>query len=199
MSDLAEVLYPTMAAKPAPKPAQALASRPAPVDPLEAIYARNGTGPAPALPSPQDPMLAALYPTMAPTGGSTPPSKPAALEMEAPAWLEPNETFAEFKSAAGELGLDQQKAGRMLELHKRAGEAELAQRIARWENEASGDAEIGGQNMNASVGTARDLVREFGTPALTEALESTGLGSNPEVIRLLSRVGQALRAARGGR
>jgi hypothetical protein len=55
------------------------------------------------------------------------------------------------------------------------------------------DKEIGGENEKQSLAYAKAaLASEFATPALKEALEVTGAGNHPEVIRLLARLGKAV-------
>ena len=42
------------------------------------------------------------------------------------------------------------------------------------------------------MATARRAIERFGTPALRQLLNETGLGNHPEMVRLAVRVGRAL-------
>lgn len=49
-----------------------------------------------------------------------------------------------------------------------------------------------GTAFDERVAAARGAIREFGTPALQEALTASGLGSNPEFVRAFAKIGMAL-------
>jgi hypothetical protein len=49
-----------------------------------------------------------------------------------------------------------------------------------------------GTAFDERIAAARGAIREFGTPALQEALEESGLGSNPDFVRAFANVGMAL-------
>lgn len=127
-------------------------------------------------------------------------TEPASLELDAPEGFDASSPlFGEFRKVAGEIGLDQEQASRVLELHQRAlaqqDEAWAAQ-VTKWEQDFGADAEIGGGRRDESLSVARAVVEEFGTPALFDALDAHGYGSHPEVIRLLTRIGRELRDLR---
>lgn len=54
------------------------------------------------------------------------------------------------------------------------------------------DEEIGGTKLQASQALALEVVQRFGTDELRNALENPELGNNPEIVRLLVRVGAEL-------
>jgi hypothetical protein len=62
----------------------------------------------------------------------------------------------------------------------------------RWKDEAKADPEIGGAKFDATLDTARQALRQVGTPALVEVLNETGLGNHPEVIRLFAKIGSKI-------
>lgn len=66
-----------------------------------------------------------------------------------------------------------------------------------WERMVRADPEIGGAALQQHVASASAVLREFHDERLVEALDRYGWGSHPELIRLLSRVGSALKKARG--
>jgi len=63
-----------------------------------------------------------------------------------------------------------------------------------WADQSRGDKEFGGSKLDASVKTANDVLTQYGTPELRTLLVESGLGNHPEVIRVLSRVGNVLSA-----
>ena len=54
------------------------------------------------------------------------------------------------------------------------------------------DKEIGGSALNEQLGFARQAMDRFGGENFRRELESHGMGNNPEMIRLLARVGRAI-------
>ena len=70
---------------------------------------------------------------------------------------------------------------------------ELAEAMEEWNASAKSDSEIGGDNYDESTILAKRVVDQFGTPALKKALNDTGLGNHPELIRIMNRVGKHLK------
>lgn len=107
-----------------------------------------------------------------------------------------------FTDAAHEANMSQDKtqrfiddvAPKLVEMHQR----QLDGIVTGWVNETKADSEIGRGNLNDSLATARRVIERFGTPELRTligpiARGGLGINSNPEVIRLLNRVGKALK------
>jgi hypothetical protein len=61
-----------------------------------------------------------------------------------------------------------------------------------WETAVKADPELGGAEHEKVMGVAAQALKTFGTPELHSFLLESRLGSNPEVVRLLYRVGQAI-------
>ena len=61
-----------------------------------------------------------------------------------------------------------------------------------WEAELRADKDMGGQAFEANVSVARRAIERFGSPALKQLLNDTGLGNHPELARFALRVGRAL-------
>tara|TARA_R110000824_G_C15230756_1_gene678506 strand:- start:1739 stop:2491 length:753 start_codon:yes stop_codon:yes gene_type:complete len=61
-----------------------------------------------------------------------------------------------------------------------------------WIKSAKTDKEIGGERFETSVKKANVALDRFGTPELREALDQTRLGNHPEMIRLMSKIGEAI-------
>lgn len=142
-----------------------------------------------------------------PPAVATPPA-PAAQAPAAPAAPEtytfslPEEVvlseqaLAAYADVAKELKLPQDQAQTILAkvapsmLAHQA--AEVAKVHAQWSEQSINDSEFGGENLEKNLGVAKRAVDAFGTPALNDLLNKTGLASNPEIIRLLYRAGKAI-------
>jgi hypothetical protein len=62
-----------------------------------------------------------------------------------------------------------------------------------WAAAAQVDKEFGGEKLEENRATAKEALKQFGTPELTQFLDASGLGNNPELIRWAFRVGKALK------
>lgn len=69
---------------------------------------------------------------------------------------------------------------------------ELETRQAEWINRAKADPELGGDKINENVELSKRVLQRFGSPELTEVLESTGVGNYPELVRVFARIGRAM-------
>lgn len=104
------------------------------------------------------------------------------------------------KALAKELGLSQEAAQKLVErdsgLMSSAHERNMAtvrEKTEQWAKDAQADKEIGGGNFQSSVTDARTALDKFGTPEFKNMLNQSGVGNHPELIRLLARVGKAMR------
>ena len=61
-----------------------------------------------------------------------------------------------------------------------------------WKLESQNDKEIGGKNFEKSIKLADQVLRRYGTQKLRDVLDDSGLGDNPEIIRVLSRLGKGM-------
>ncbi len=97
----------------------------------------------------------------------------------------------EFKALAQELGLNQEGAQKLVDLyastHRQWGETQ-----SQWQNQAKTDREYGGIHLTKSIATAAKAIDAFGGKDLRAALEQTGAGNHPEVIRFFYRVGKSI-------
>ncbi|KAB0670345.1 peptidase [Oryzomonas sagensis] len=111
------------------------------------------------------------------------------------------EALEAFKPVAQEMGLPQEKAqllfDRLLtQVHPRMEARRLEAWngiVAGWADAARADREIGGERFARNVEVAQRALNTFGTPELTAALNRFGLGNHPELIRLMVRMGNAMR------
>lgn len=83
------------------------------------------------------------------------------------------------------------KLAAFLTSQKQAEARQWADTQDEWVRQAKTDREYGGDRFDAAVGSAQKALARFGTPALREALNFSGMGNHPEMIRLMARVGNA--------
>lgn len=100
-----------------------------------------------------------------------------------------------FSEVAKELNLTQDGANKMLSkmapliAERQAQQIEQVQ--SRWTDESKADKEFGGDKLDENLKIAKGALEKFGSPELSKLLKETGAGNNPEIIRLLYRVGKA--------
>jgi len=129
-------------------------------------------------------------------GQETSPETYADFTM--PEGVELNEALlAEATPVFQELGLNQEQAQKLVDLHAQqvqAGEVgqveAYTQMMDDWREQSMNDKEFGGDKFEESVGIARAALDKFGTPELKELLEDHGVGNHPEVIRFMVNVGK---------
>lgn len=103
-----------------------------------------------------------------------------------------------FKALAKDLGLTQEGAQKLVDQHLNALKEAIdgpgkrwAELQTDWQKQVKDDSEIGGANfagMKASVARAID---KFGTPGLRDALNLTGAGNNPDIVKFIARLSKA--------
>ena len=105
----------------------------------------------------------------------------------------------EFVPIAKELKLTQAQAQKLVDLQTKTVKGIEDSRAQGWEtmqeqwvSNSKSDKEYGGLQFEANVALARKAVAQFGTDALKEALDSTGMGNHPEMLRFMYRVGKAI-------
>ena len=105
----------------------------------------------------------------------------------------------EFKSIAKDMGLKQEQAQQLTDMAVKLSQkfsdsqqqAITEQRTA-WEGEARADKEFGGEKFDENLSVAKKALDVLATPELINLLNTTGLGSNPDLIRVFYRAGQLL-------
>ena len=110
-----------------------------------------------------------------------------------------SEQLTQFHDIARKFNLTQESAQELVDMQVGFSKDVLAKNVeiwkettAGWLKESKADAEIGGQKYEESIEVSQRALKQFGTPALVELLETYGLGNHPEMIRFTSRVGAAL-------
>lgn len=164
----------------------------------------------PAADPAKEPEKAAVDPAVDPAKAAVDPAKEPAKEPAAAAPVVPEsyefkvpegytlapETVAEITPVLKELGLSQEQAQKLVDVQTKINQkaAEDATKAwtdlrAGWVNEAKTDKEIGGDKFDANIALAKKAMEVLGTPKLAEALNQTGMGDHPELIRLMVKLG----------
>jgi len=105
----------------------------------------------------------------------------------------------EFTPLAKELKLPQDQAQKFVDLHaawtkkqQESVERAFQAGVDEWMASSKGDKEYGGAKFDENLSVARTALQKFGTNELREALELTGMGNHPEMVRFMYRVGKAI-------
>ena len=111
------------------------------------------------------------------------------------------ETVGEFANIARQVGLSQEEAQNvftsLMPTFESIGRKRMEGWTADWAKQSSVDKEFGGQNFQANLRVANSALKKFSTPEFTKLLQITGLGNNPEVIRVFYRIGQQMTQDKG--
>ena len=165
----------------------------------------------PAVPEPS--MLAAVTP--APAGEAAPQPDAAAAEPAA-AQTTP---YGEFKlpegvrvdadqlAAAQELfrasSLSQEQAQKFIDLAvsreqaaAQKGVQTFADMQSKWVSEIKADPDIGRDRLGASLASASLAIDRLGVPGLKDALNLTGAGNHPAIVKAFVRIGQMIQEDR---
>jgi len=134
----------------------------------------------------------------------------AYADFQFPEGIEPDTQLLEkFTPMAKELGLSQEAAQEVLNLHTealtkatspehiadavlKAQESITQTRSDEWAKALKADAEIGGVNLDATQKMANQAIVRFGDNALVADLKEHGFLTNPSLLRMLNKVGAAI-------
>jgi hypothetical protein len=107
--------------------------------------------------------------------------------------------LAEVEPVLRELNLTNEAANKLAGVvakvraqEAKAADDALVQQGEDWVKQVRSDPDLGGAKFEATALSAQKAIAAFGTPELKELLNSTYLGNHPEVVRIFSRIGQAL-------
>ncbi|GAB5471747.1 MAG: hypothetical protein Kilf2KO_47770 [Rhodospirillales bacterium] len=100
-------------------------------------------------------------------------------------WVAANAVEPSQAQALIDLYLQGQEKQRQEALDARVAE------VGDWEARARSDAVTGGPDFERKLAVARGALDRFGDPGLRDLLDASGLGSHPDVLRWMYRVGQA--------
>lgn len=162
------------------------------------------TAPAAGAAAPADAAAAPAPATEQEEAPATPdPAKPAAPDTYQPFSLPEGmaldqAALDQFTPVARELGLTQEQAQKLVGLY--AGQIQQAQELAgqawqqqrrEWQTAARRDPEFGGAKFDENLALAKRALDQFGGPELIEALNVTGAGDHPAVLKMFAAVARA--------
>lgn len=120
------------------------------------------------------------------------------LKLPEGALLDPSRV-EKIQSFAKEKGLSNEQAQDLLNSENEAvssfhsaQQEQLVRAREDWKKQVLEDKELGGDNLNKSVELAHRALNKFGSDALKDQLEKSGLGNHPELVRAFARIGKAM-------
>lgn len=107
------------------------------------------------------------------------------------------EALDQARALFTESGLPQAQAQKFVDLAVSREQAAAAKGVQafvdlqnKWVSEIKADPEIGGARLEASMAQAARAIDRLGVPGLKEALNLTGAGNNPAIVKAFVRLGQ---------
>jgi hypothetical protein len=107
------------------------------------------------------------------------------------------ETLDRARSLFSEARLPQEQAQKFIDLAVSREQAAARKGVQafvdlqnKWVSEIKADPEIGGDRLTASMASAARAIDRLGVPGLKEALNLTGAGNNPAIVKAFVRLGQ---------
>lgn len=101
----------------------------------------------------------------------------------------------QFEPIARELNLTNDQANKLVALQAglvKQQQEVWAQQRQTWESAVKTDKELGGTALDGNIKLAQSALTKFGTPELRAALDTTGMGNHPELVRVFTRIGKAM-------
>lgn len=128
------------------------------------------------------------------------PEKPTYTDFTLPegVTVEP-EIMDQARALFAESGLPQEQAQKLIDLavsREQAAAQRGVQAFAdlqnKWVSEIKADPDIGGPRLTASLAAAARAIDRLAVPGLKEALNLTGAGNNPAIVKAFVKLGQLL-------
>ena len=117
---------------------------------------------------------------------------PEGMEMDA-------DVLGEFKGLAKELNIPQAQAQKLIDFQTQLAtkqaeqyQAAVTKQSQDWAASIKNDPELGGANYEKSTASAIKVIQSFGDPALTELLNTSGLGNHPALFKFCHRISAAI-------
>lgn len=124
------------------------------------------------------------------------PTVPESYDFKLPEGMTLDQAAADqFTTIAKDLKLPADAAQKLVDLYATQLQAQAqvhAETVKGWVTEMTADKEYGGDKLQETTAAARKTMDAFGTPALKDYLNATGLGNHPELVKVFARVGKAL-------
>lgn len=162
-------------------------------------------------PAPQQEPIAEPKPDAAPTEEKPQETRDPALDTKANPFkpeeikfsnaeltIDP-EVAGEFSSIVNEFGIPRDAIAKLVALQEKtmsaaseAGSRSWNELQDRWQNEVKADKEIGGPALTANLARIGQLLDTYGSPEVRAALDLTGAGNNPAIVKFMSKIASAL-------
>jgi len=126
-----------------------------------------------------------------------PAGPPEKYEFEMPEGFEEldEELIDQATPIFKDLGLSNEQAQKLVNFEaqrQREQQEAWAAQVKDWEKALKSDKDFGGDKFDANLGKAKALLKKYGSDELVELMDSTMLGSHPEMVRWAMRVAKAL-------
>ncbi|TAI99813.1 peptidase [Pectobacterium versatile] len=110
------------------------------------------------------------------------------------------EALAVFEPLARELGLTNEQGQKFVDAYASKILPQIQQQqlanwqktVEDWAETVKADKEIGGDKLTANLGKAQQAVMQFGGEDLKQALQETGLGNHPALVKAFVKIGHAM-------
>lgn len=130
------------------------------------------------------------------------PTTPETYELKAEgaeeADIEATEAFAK------EHGLTNEQAQAVLDQNlakavsfQEAQDAAFEKQKAEWADAVKADPDLGGDKLDQTIELSRLAMDKFADQSFADMLNETGLGNHPELVRMMSRIGQVMKEGSG--
>ncbi len=120
------------------------------------------------------------------------------LKLEEGSLLDPSHV-EQFESFAKEKKMTQEQAQEFLQREHKAIQSfyesqqqKFEQTKEAWKQQTISDPEIGGEKFNENIELAHRALKQFGSETFMQAIESTGYGNHPEMVRVFARIGKMM-------
>lgn len=134
------------------------------------------------------------------TAEGTKPKAPESYDLKLPenSGLDKSD-LDKIAATAKAQGLSQEDAQKLVERDNETLKAYSDRQQAKmdaernaWINALNADKELGGDNLPKVAELSKRVIDRFASPELKAALESTGLGNHPELVRFVHRIGKLM-------
>ena len=125
-------------------------------------------------------------------------------EFEVPEGFElPDDLKDEFTSILSDKDLsDKERAQKLIDMQTNHMSKQAEERSQQWEetqkewiSQLKNDKEFGGANFEANVQVAQNAIEQFGGEELKQALDMSGMGNNPALVKMFAQVGRQISEA----
>ena len=97
-----------------------------------------------------------------------------------------------FTPVFKEAGLSNEAANKLANSYIAYEQSRIAAQSIKWLEDAKSDKEVGGTLFDQNAKAAQQAFAKFGSPALKQLMDATGLGNHPEVLRVFVKLGKAM-------